>query len=167
MPVMRNKKNDFRTSSYFPETIRFVSILLIPAGLLFIFVNLIAGAIFLISAVVVLTTHYRLEVDLENKVYRDYVWFLGLKNGKTSRYENIEYLFIKKSKVSQNLNSRISTKTITKNMFDGYLKFNEAEKIHLLTKENKTVLITRLKTMAEGLQVKIVDYSADEPMVLS
>lgn len=164
---MKSKKLDFRTSSYFPETIRFVSMLLLLAGLFFIFVNLIAAAILLVPGIIILTTSYRLEIDFENKVYRDYVWFLGLKNGKTARFENIEYLFIKKSKISQNLNSRISTRTITKDTFDGYLKFNEAEKIHLLTKDSKSALVGRLKHIAQLLQLKIVDYSVDEPVVLN
>lgn len=160
------RKIDFRTSPFFPEMIRFVSALFIPVGAFLIFASWIGGAIVLFGCVIILTTTYRLEVDRENKTYNDYVWFLGLKNGTVKHFDKIEYLFIKKSKRNQNLNSRGSTVTITKDIFDAYLRFSETEKIHLLTKENKTKLVNRLKLLANSLQVKIFDYSAEEPVVI-
>lgn len=164
---MKNKKFDFRTVPYFPQMINILGIVLAVAGaVLIVSTNFIPAVICIMSGVIVLTTSYRLEIDLENKTYKDYVWFLGMKNGKTARYENIQYLFIKKSKISQQLNSRVSSTTITKDAFNAYLKFSEEEKIHLLTSESKTVLVKKLRNIANMLQVKIVDYSTDEPVVI-
>jgi hypothetical protein len=159
---MKKNKIDFRTSAYFPTG-------MILAGVLFIFIgfgvtisgNALVGIIITLAGTVMLTTHYRLEIDFENKRYKDYVWLLGMKKGELEQFEKIEYLFIKKSRLSQNLNSLVSTRTISKDAFNGYLKLNGGEPIHLLTKVNKSVLVSRLNKIADALHVKVVDYSAD------
>jgi hypothetical protein len=84
-----------------------------------------------------------------------------MKKGALEQFEKIEYLFINKSRLSQNLNSLISTRAISKDVFNGYLKLDGGEPIHLITKANKTVLVDRLNKIADALQVKVVDYSAD------
>lgn len=61
------------------------------------------------------------------------------------------------------MSMRIASSTIQKEVYDGYLKFSEKDKIHLLTKDNKNDLIAKLKVMSAALKVKIVDYSAGEP----
>jgi len=163
---MKNKKFDFRTSSYFPMGVNLFGILIGLTGLALIFSpNPIAGIVCITASIIILTTSYRIEINFEKKLYKDYVWFLGIKNGKAERFENIEYLYIKQSKSSQRMNSLITSKTFTKDTFDGYLKFSEEEKIHLLTKENKASLIKKLTPIADALGVKIVDYSAGNPVV--
>lgn len=159
---MKNNKVDFRTSQYFPSGMILAGVLFIFAGLsVAIAAKLMLGIVIIITGVVMVTTHYRLEIDFEKKRYKDYVWFMGMKKGSEERFETIEYLFINRSKLSQNLNSRISTRTITKDVFNGYLKLNGVEPIHLLTKENKVALVQRLNKIAALLQVKVVDYSVD------
>lgn len=164
---MKNKGIDFRTSPFFPEMTRFVSVLFIPVGAFLISISLFGGAVVILGCIMILTTTYRLEIDREKKTYKDYVWFLGLKNGKSQRFEKIEYIFIKKGKMSQTMNSRVSSSVLTKEVFDGYLRFSESEKIHLLTMENKTKLVNTLKRMANSLEVKIIDYSEEEPVVIN
>jgi len=123
--------------------------------------NIVAGLIFAIVGGIFLSTHYRLEVDFESGYYKDYVWFFGFKNGPKQRFERLDYIFIKQIKVSQNLNSLISTNTISKKAFDGYLKI-DGEPIHLLTNENKSDLTSRLRKIAEELELKLVDYSTED-----
>jgi hypothetical protein len=163
---MKNKKVDFRTSSYFPMGVNLFGILIALTGLALIFSpQLIIAIICRVSGITILTTNYRLEIDFEKKLYRDYVWFLGTKNGKAERFENIEYLFVKQSKSSQRMNSLVTSKTFTKDVFDGYLKFSEQKKTHLLTKENKASLIKKLRPIADALGVKIVDYTTGNAVV--
>jgi hypothetical protein len=159
---MKKDKIDFRTSAYFPSGMIFVGILLLFIGVVVLIAKSpVAGTVIILASAIILTTHYRLAIDFENGQYKDYVWFLGLKRGETERFEKIEYIFIKQSKLSQNMNSLISTRTITKDAFNGYLKFSENETVHLLTKVNKTDLLDRLNKIAAALQVKVVDYSTN------
>jgi hypothetical protein len=159
---MKKNKIDFRTSAYFPSGMIFAGVLFIFIGLGVAFSgNLLVGVMITLAGTIMLTTHYRLEIDFENRRYKDYVWFLGMKKGALEQFEKIEYLFINKSRLSQNLNSLISTRAISKDVFNGYLKLNGGEPIHLITKGNKPVLVGRLNKIADALQVKVVDYSAD------
>lgn len=164
---MNNKKLDFRSSSYFPQAIFFAGFLLCFISLLLISAATYTAAITCaVLAVIILTTRHGLEIDLHKNTYKAYVWFLGFENGEAKQFENIEYIFIKKNRISQQLNSRVSSTTVTKDVFDGYLKFSDQEKIHMLTRENKTRLINKLRPVAQCLSITIIDYSTGEPFVV-
>ena len=157
------KAIDFRTSGYFSWTIIFLGFVLSFVGFLFVLENPIVGVILLLISLIIFTTHYRLKIDFDNKVFHDYLWISGLKNGDKGKFESIEYLFIKKSKVSQTMSVRVASTTIVKEVYDGYLKFSEQEKIHLITKDSKKDLIKKLREISTSLKVKIIDYSEGEP----
>lgn len=153
---------DFKTSPYFSVAITLAGVLVGIAGLAIVGTNPILGAILFFLGLVVSTTHYRLNINFNKKVYFDYVWILGLKSGEKESFKNIEYLFVKKSKVSQTMNLRVVSSTIKKEVYDGYLKFSESNKLHLLTKDSKNDLINKLRVIATALNVKVVDYSDGE-----
>jgi hypothetical protein len=56
----------------------------------------------------------------------------------------------------------VASTTIRKEVYDGYLKFSNEEKIHLLTKDNKKEIVERLEEISGKLGVKLIDYSEDE-----
>ena len=58
---------------------------------------------------------------------------------------------------------RVASTTIRKDVYDGYLKFSEQEKIHLITKDSKKDLVKKLREISASLKVKIIDYSEGEP----
>jgi len=154
---------DFKTSGYFSGTIIFLGIVLIFAGLLMLAANKLTGLILLILSVPIFTTHYRLRIDFDNKSFHDYLWILGIKYGEKGKFETVDYLFVKMSKVSQTMNLKSLSTTISKNVFDGYLKFSEDNKVHLMTLDDKDELIQRLKAIAEKMKAKIIDYSDGDP----
>ncbi len=160
---MEKQRIDFRTGSYFPSGMAFTGGLMVVAGLAALFAaHLTAGIILIAIGIVLATTHYRLEIDFNNRTYRDYVWFLGFRNGTPGQFQVLDYLFVKQIKQRQNLNSRISSKTITTEAFDGYLKFDGSETIHLFTKNRKADILKRLNKIAGLLELKVVDYSEEE-----
>lgn len=160
MTNVKTQKVDIRTGSYFPQGIVFTGVLVILLGVVSLIASqLLAGVLFIIIGIVLVTTHYRLEVNFNEKTYHDYVWFLGLKKGDKGQFHMLDYLFIKKIRQRQNLNSRISSKTITTEAYDGYLKFNGGETIHLFTKSSKTGILKSVNKIANALEVKVVDYS--------
>lgn len=161
--IVGMNKIDFKTSGYFTGHIIFLGVFLLAIGLPLIFVNVIGGLILCFISLVILTTHYRLNIDLDNKTYHDYLWILGFRNGEKGKFNALEYLFIKMSNVTQTMRLRVVSSTIRKEVFDGYLKFSEHDKIHLLTMDSKESLIKKLKSISSRLKVRIIDYSEGNP----
>lgn len=157
------KSTDFRTGGYFSGTFIFLGIFLVFAGLLVLTKTIAGGLALLLISLIIFTTHYRLTIDFDNKLYHDYLWILGMKHGEKEKFESIDYLSIIKSKVAQTMNSRASSTTIQKEVFDGYLKFSENDKIHLMTKENKKDLIHEMKKIASKLNLDIMDNTEGIP----
>ena len=158
---------NFKTSSYFSATAVVVAAILLPLGFIALFANLVVGLIVLVISVVILTTHQRLEIDFRNKTYYDYISFLGfLKQGERGSFETVQYLFIKTNRVSQTANSRVSSMTVTKMVFDGYLKFSDEDKIHIAARDNKEKLVKKLQAISNQLNIQIIDYTQGEPAVI-
>lgn len=157
------KPLDFKTSGYFPGTFIFTAVILCMVAVPVIFMNIIAGLIMLLVSVIIFTTHYRFSLDLEHKVFHDHVWILGFRSGEKKKFERIEYLFIKTNTVSQTMNLKAASTTIRKEVYDGYIKFSENEKVHLITKDSKKDLITKLLPISKALNVKVIDYSSGAP----
>lgn len=136
-------------------------------GIVLIFKVIIVGIILTMISTIIITTHYRLAINLEDKTYHDYVWMFGLRFGEKGTFEDIQYIFIKKIKVSQTMNSRVSSSTIRKEMFDAYLKFSEENKIHLLTEESKEELLAKLTEISSKINTKIIDYADGDPIEIT
>ncbi len=158
MPVI-----DFRISRFFSGRIIFLGVVLLFVGMLVVLKSIILGVIIFLVSALIFSTHYRLKIDYNKKEFFDYVWVLGFKNGDRGKFEKIEYLFIKKSRVSQKMNHLVGSATIQKEIYDGYLKISDQEKIHLITKDNKKNLIEKLSVISTRLKVSLVDYSDGEP----
>lgn len=156
------KKVDFKTSPYFSGIFIFLGIFLVLIGLSLLFTSMIGAIILLLLGLIIFTTHYRLSIDFDTKTFHDYVWFLGLKNGEKGKFEQVEYVFVKKNAISQKMQLKAANSTIRKEVYDGYLKFSEEEKIHLLTKNNKQDVVKKLREISAMLNVKIIDYSSGE-----
>ena len=133
------------------------------AGFILLLQHPLAGSILFLISFILISTHYRLAIDFNAKVYHDYIWILGIKNGDKTKFEYVEYLFITKSKVSQSMNSLLSSSTFKKAVYNGYLKFSGDDKVHLMTKDDKEKLVAKLRPMSGELGVRIIDYSAGEP----
>lgn len=157
------KTLDFKTSGYFPGTFIFTAVILCIVAVPVIFMNVIAGLIMLLVSVIIFTTHYRFAIDFEHKVFHDHVWILGFRSGEKRKFERIEYLFIKTNKVSQTMSLKVASTTITKEVYDGYIKFSEDEKVHLISKDSKKDLIAKLRPISNALNIKVIDYSGGAP----
>jgi hypothetical protein len=157
---------DFKTSSYFTGMPKILGYLLIPIGILALFSpQFVVGIVLVFAGVVIITTHYRLAINPIDKKYSEYISLLGLKTCvETHTYDQISYAFVKKAKISQVLNSRVSSTTIRKEEFQSYLKFSEDDRVHLMSSESKTEVLNKLRPIAEKLKTIIVDYSSGNPV---
>lgn len=158
---------DVRIAPYFPGLMLIPGLVFMIMGLVFVVKIPFIGIFLLLMSVIIFTTHYRLAIDLDKKTYHDYLWLMGLKSGERGAFDTIDYIFIKKVKVSQTMNSRVSSSTIREESFEAYLRFSESHKIHLLSKKKKYFLVKKLKPLAELLQVKIYDYSEGDPQEIT
>lgn len=131
-----------------------------------IFFNFLIGLALLIASVLIFTTHYRLMIDLDQRIYQDYVWIMGIKHGTKASFEKIDYVFIKKSHTVQNMYTRVYTTSIRKDVYDAYLRFSETQKIHLVTRESKRLLVKQVKSLAAQLGVEVIDYTNGEGTTL-
>lgn len=154
---------DFKTENYFSGTIQFVGIILVMIAVTLIPNILISTVVLLSLSLLLFTSHYRLAVSLADQSYFHYLWILGMKNGDRGKFEKIDCLFIRKAKVSQNMNLRVASSTLRKRVYEGYIRFSEDNKVHLMTRDNKDTLITRLRPIAKQLNVGIIDYSEPLP----
>jgi hypothetical protein len=156
------KRIDFRTSQYFYGGFIVAGVIILVFGILLLFVNIWVGISLLITGIVITSTHYRLRIDFDNKLYRDYVWFLGMSIGPSNRFDQIEYFYIKSGRQSRTMQLRVARTTAHTVVFDGFLKFSEANKVHVVTKESRQSLINKLTPMATALNVRIVDYTQSQ-----
>lgn len=157
---------DLRLSNYFTGMPFILGGILAPIGLMLLFSpQPIVGAVMLVAGIAILTTHYRLQIDRETHQYIEYIWIFGMKAGhEKQRFDDIKYVFVKKIKVSQTLNSRASSTTIQKNQHEAYLKFSDQHKIHLITSDSKEAVLGKVRPIASQLSTRIIDYSVENPV---
>lgn len=153
------KPLDLRTSSYFSMPFKFAAVIILAAGLTLLFVNLYIGVAAVVVGIVILTTHYRLTIDLQNSSYHDYLWILGLKSGEKGKFDLIQYVFINKNKVSETMHSRAHSSTFVRDEYNGYLKLSERKKIHLASDEDKTALVHGMRRISQQLNCDLLDYT--------
>jgi hypothetical protein len=157
---------DFKTTNYFQGTAMFFGGVLIFTSILLFASTIITSIILLLISIIIFTTHYRLKIDLDKKVFHEHVWILGIKNGDKENFETIEYLFIKKSSVSQTMRLKVASSTIKKEVYDAYLRFSETQKVHLLTEDNKKNIVEKLGPIARNLNIMMIDYTEGPEKVL-
>lgn len=161
------EKVDFRTTSYFSLPFQLVAAALDLFGLIALLEGVWWVAVVLwVVSLLIFTTHYRVSLNFTTKTFHDYVWVLGLRVGEKGSFDAVDYVFLKRAKVSQTVHARVASTTIKKEVYDAYLKFSNGETIHLLTKDSRKAVLHKLQVIAEKFQTKVVDYTQDEASTL-
>lgn len=158
---------DFKLSAYFSLPFLLLGVAMSFFGLMALiegywWVTVLLGLVGLL----IITTHYRVTINFGNKTFHDYVWLLGMKLGERGSFDAVEYVFLKREKVSETMHGRVASTTIKKEVYDGYLKFSNGNTLHLLTKDSQKAVLRTLRTVAEKLQTTVVDYTKNEARVL-
>ena len=155
---MKNSFN-FITQYYFPSRFIWALVSGLAAVAFFAVQYYLVSVTSLLLGVIALTTRYGVEINFSAKQYLEYTWMLGFKAGVRINFESVRYLFIKDFKISQTFNSRVNSATITHEEYRGYVKFNEREKVHIMSKKDYHLLVNELKELARKFNVGLVDYS--------
>jgi hypothetical protein len=153
---------DIRIGSYFSTAWKLAGAVFVLAGLATAAVNIIGGIILLLIGILIITTHYRLTIDFNRHTYHDYLWVLWMRNGDKGNFEQIEYIYITKSRVSQTMASRATQSTFVRDDFNAYLKLSGNVKIHLSSNESKKDLLNTMQDIALKLKCEVVDYTIEQ-----
>lgn len=145
---------DFRTSNYFSWHVHVLAVCLIFIALTVFQESIWGGLAILVPCAIIFTTHYRLQINLDNNEYRDYLWILGLKDGKPHRFEKLEYFFIKINNVSQTMGLKAANTTVVKQVCDVYLKFSDDEKLHVMTANRKEIIVKNFYQLPKAWTLK-------------
>jgi hypothetical protein len=152
---------DRKTMPYFSMMYTIVGGALAFISMFLVFINTVIGILLAVIGFVLLSTQYRLRIDLSNKTFHDYLWILGFKKGEKGTFDEIQYLYITKSKISRTMNLESLSSTIAGEEFNGYLKFSEDQKIHITSQESKSGTMKKLKEFSALLGVQVVDYTEE------
>ncbi|MFY0625358.1 MAG: hypothetical protein JXR07_03615 [Reichenbachiella sp.] len=153
-------KVDYRTQYYFPKHIvTFGHVLIFMGAVVMTLVHWIAGAVLVTIGLLTVSLNFGLAIDTTKKVYHDYLFVLGVNTGKKRPYERIEYLYVTESKKTTIMQSRGSKSEISHHEFNGYIKFSEDEKVHLLSSRKKQKVMHFLEKMSAELDLDIKDFS--------
>jgi len=153
-------KFDYRTKYFFPMHVVTLGHALIFMGAVFLaMVHWIPGAVFISTGLFIVSINHGLSIDTSRKVYHDYVFVLGYKTGKKLPYEEIQYLFVTGGKKTTTMQLRGVSQNIVQQEFNGYIKFSEDEKIHIVSSRKKQKIMTFLERMAVDLSLEIKDLA--------
>jgi hypothetical protein len=160
---MAHNKLDFKTQFFFPDPVVFVGAVLILFSPLVMVSHLTLGSMVLFGGVVTATTHVRIGIDLQNKTYREYIVFLGMRIGKYERFQELDYLFVRKAKISQRRLSYYgngATK-IYSERYEGYLHYDGDVMLHLFSQGKKTKVVEQLNKLSAQLNLRVVDKTGE------
>jgi hypothetical protein len=150
---------DFKIKNYLPLFFIVLGIGLMVGGLYSILERtLLAIGLFLIGLILT-TTQDRLEINFDEKYYREYIWTLGLKWGEKIKFNQIQYFYVTKSNKSQVYGQTYKNHYVTGTHFNGYIKFSEDEKILVADGSSKDWVLKRLKKINSKLGLELKDYS--------
>jgi hypothetical protein len=152
-------KIDVKFGSLFPWPFRFIALIIILVGLLFILEKTFLSIGLMLIGGFILSGAEGTEINRTEKNYRDYKSFLFMKSGEKKNYSGIEKIFVSTSKTKQHLYTAHTSHSSTYEHleFNGFLKFHDGEKIQLLRKRKKSDLIKGLEEVAAFLNVSIED----------
>jgi hypothetical protein len=138
--------------------VKLIGFLLLIFGVPLLFVNWLSIIVVLIGIFIV-TTRYGLKIDSENKKYQDYLQIAGLKTGEEKEYEQIEKLFITAGKKTTKMQLRGHASYLNQLEYNGFIKFSEDDKVHLISSKDKKVVMGLLKLFSDELAINIDDLS--------
>ena len=149
-----NEKINLKTHNYFPFHFRALGVLLVPVVIVPIFPLLSLGLGLL--SFLLLTSHYRLEIDSELRTYKEYLWIFGFKQGEVIPYQTAESIFINVN--SRNVDFGFAVRySSSKKVYAAYLKLDREVKLYLGENASKTKLQKQITGLAEKLSVEIIE----------
>jgi hypothetical protein len=157
------------STPYFPKVLMFTSPLFIGGGILLIIDHeYIWGIILILVAIVLLTTKYSTEINLDKKEFSDYLLFLTIEfNAEIGTFDCLDKITITKGNHAYSGNTRSRARTVQFADYSATLVFNNGNNtLDLLTLTDKRKLIKRIKDMAIFLSIPVEDCSTPSHYII-
>jgi hypothetical protein len=153
------------TTPYFPKGFKWAAPLVLAGALYLIYIkHEVWGAFFMLAGIIILTTHYATAINLVNKTYRDYLFFLGFRlNAESGTFRQIDKIIITTEHHEETITTMIQSRDIQFNDYTGVLVFDGNHRLELLTDMDKKRLLKRLKEFALFLKVGVEDRTTARP----
>ncbi|MFC2124100.1 hypothetical protein ACFLU5_04745 [Bacteroidota bacterium] len=148
----------FRTQEFFNPYFRFIGIVFIGLAVTLIFLNWIISPIFLILGILLSTTHYWIEINLDDRKLHDYLWISGFRKGEKIDITEIDYLYLTKSKYSREYGFFPRAYEYGY-LYNGYSKLKNEEKLLIGYSKKKDSILRKLERISKELNLEIKDYS--------
>lgn len=152
------------TIPYFPLGLKFTTPLLFGAGIYAATNEYVFWSVMLfVIGILILTTRYVTEINLKDKKYRDYLFFLGLPlNQKARTFAVLNHIVITKGNYAQTVNTRSQSRQFDWSDYTGTLLIDDTDALDLLTKNSKAELLKGLKEFVDFLQVDVEDRTTGQ-----
>ncbi|MDF9796973.1 hypothetical protein OKW21_002236 [Catalinimonas alkaloidigena] len=150
---MKNKI-DIYTHHYFPFH-------MIVLGLAFLLMSVIISMMYPVVAIVLfmlgillVSTHYRLSVDTENKKYREYLWITGFKKGEKLPYKQIIDIHIKHitQSIEYGFVSRVRGR---KKVYSAAIEIDGNQSLFVGEHRSEKKLLSKVNKIAEAVQTEV------------
>ncbi len=140
------------TQPYFSGSIRILGYLLPFIGIGVVVVNMILGIVFLLVGILILTTNYKLTIDVSSKEIFDHIWVLGITKGDKYRFQKLEKVFVNANNYSQQLHMKSIGNNIKFVEYHAYLKADD-KKFFLGDSKNRETISNKARSLSSQLNL--------------
>jgi len=150
---------------YFPTGVKYATPLPLALGIYLLTMGYpVWTGVLVLLTIIVLTTSYVTEINLDKKEYRDFVSFLGMQfEEEKMKFNKVDKIVITKDNHSQMLNSRSRSRQLDWSSFTGTLIVDDNKTLDLLTRTDKGELIRGLREFIDFLKVDVEDQTTSQP----
>jgi hypothetical protein len=153
---------------YFPTGIKYATPLLLGLGIfLWTLGYPLWTGILALLIMIILTTNYVTEIDLDKKEYRDFLSFLWIPfEEERVKFKTVDKIVITKDNHSQMLNSRSRSRQLDWSSFTGTLIVDNNKTLDLLTRTDKKELVKGLMEFVDFLKVEVEDQTTNRHFMI-
>jgi hypothetical protein len=148
---------------YFPAGIRYSTSIFISLG---IYLSLIGHGIWLVFSIflslLILTTRYITEINIDLKKCSDYVSVLGISfDEEVIIFDRLTKIVVSRQRNSQMLNSRSRSRRLDWSAYTATLIFDDDRQLELVTTNNKLELTNKIEEAKNYFNLKLEDLTSD------
>jgi len=148
--------------AYFPKAFKYASPLIFGGAVWLLVLHFLFWPfVLLLFIIIVFTTNYITEIDLQEKRYYDYLFFLGVRLSQESgRFTHLDRIIVTKDSYTQMINTRVQSRQLKLTEYTCTLLFDHNKSLDLLTRYDKTELLMGIRDFARFLEVDIEDRTS-------
>ncbi|MGI9544910.1 MAG: hypothetical protein ACR2MX_16735 [Cyclobacteriaceae bacterium] len=147
--------------AYFPTSLIYFGYLLCPAGIFVAFTtNYFLGAVLILVGIFLVTAHYGILIDIDQKRYKEYWGAIGFKNGSWKVLAEIDYIYVNKKNYTEVRGSRGTSSKFHFTIYRAFLKSNGEEGIEVAQSKDQEKVLGKAKKLGTQLELEVMDRTA-------